>query len=382
MAEIYYPSKKETLELLLTVPQGFQLEFSNNEKATLFLKFDMAMLIAIIKGCGLRFKLLNPVDNQVTYLVEILDNPSNPFYIESTTKNKDNLFHPDVDLLLALKELKVSLLNELTSPIYGFSTTLDFNVDNYKTWLNNIRDTNPDVRNKEFIIDIKNRDHSFDPKFISITSVIDSGSSKLSNSVINIDDFLNDGKHGYSQESSIKHILQAHFILDKELFISPEYADGREFCDFIVLLERCYILIESKFVISSKRTKEALQIKKGVKQLVRAHGDILDKIVSLKDENLQKELVKRKYPLKILVHNGALTLDQKKCAAWLSYPNKMHLPMFTSINTFNHFINALYIKNSDHFKFDLEYNLFKFFERYYFEDNQPDFLIFDQFKVE
>jgi len=94
------------------------------------------------------------------------------------------------------------------------------------------------------------------------------------------------------------------------------------------------------------------------------------------------ELQKRNYPLKILIHNGSLTLDKKKCAAWLSYSNKMHLPMFVSVNTLNQFINALYLKNPSHFKSNLDYNLFKIFERYYFEDNQPDFLIFENFQIE
>lgn len=382
MAEFYYPSKENTLNLLLTAPQGFQIEFSENGEATLFLKFDMAVLIAIIKGCKLRIKILNPFYEEVPYILEILDNANIPLYIESTGKTENNSLHPDIGLLLPLKEIKISLLNELTSPIYGFSTILDFNVNDYKFWLNNIEDKNPEKSNKEFIIDIKNRDHSSEPKFISITNINDEANSKLINSVINVDDYLTDGKHGYSQESSIKHILESHFILDKELFISPNYADGTEFCDFIVLLERCYILIESKFVISSKRTREAQQIKKGVNQLFRAHSDILDKSTILENKGLQMELQKRNYPLKILIHNGSLTLDQQKCAAWLSYSNKMHLPMFVSVNTLNHFINVLYLKNPSHFKSNLDYNLFKIFQRYYFEDNQPDFLIFENFQIE
>ncbi|MDR3010891.1 MAG: hypothetical protein LBV59_23390 [Sphingobacterium sp.] len=129
MAEFYYPTSQEVLDLLLTVPQGFQIELIEKEDAILFIKFDMAVLLAIIKGCGIRFKILNPFETLTPFLLEILDDPWNPLWVEPTPKGKDSIFHEDVFKLLELKKIKISLLNENTSPIYCFSCNVEINQD-------------------------------------------------------------------------------------------------------------------------------------------------------------------------------------------------------------------------------------------------------------
>jgi hypothetical protein len=81
----------------------------------------------------------------------------------------------------------------------------------------------------------------------------------------------------------------------------------------------------------------------------------------------------------MLVHNGAVNVTQEKYYKWLNYPNKMYLPMFISMNILNQFINALQINFPDRFKKNLEINLLNYFESYMFDEDQPDFLIFNSF---
>lgn len=377
MADIYYPDE-QTLNQLLSCPQGFQIKFSEDQTATLFLKFDMAKLIAIIKGCPLQIRIANPFYETVPYFLYILDNPKQPFWAKSTNVVINNSIHREVHQLINVKKLRIALFNEMTAPIHGFATELNDYASTFDIWISNLDNPDPALRSKDLIIDLKNTDHSNEATFTSILNTFSTTDlSSPFQSVINIGDYLVNGKHGYSQEESIKNIFAAHFEVNKELFISPKTENGTEFCDFVVLLERSYLIIESKFVISSKRTNEATQIKKGVRQLLRAKIDIYGKTINLHDKVLQKEILDRKYPLNVLLYNGSINLDSKKCDAWLVKDNKMHLPMFMPIETLTQFLNSVYIQSPENFKSNLELTLYRLFDQYYFDENQPDFLIFD-----
>jgi hypothetical protein len=399
MPEFYFASAI-SIKLLETLPTGFLIEFDEDGIPVLLLKFDNATLTQILKGVPLSLMLNNPNLTNKSISLIIYDNVQEPLWIDGNPPDNYDSAFPQFDIqaiqLIGHKEIKIALYNDLTIPIYSSALDLKYDLKEWDSWMAKvyndpifseplkITDYNENLwkYQQSFNLKILNVDHTSEEKIkIAYNQWEGDNAGKVSLKDYNFNDYLNiiDGKHGYNQELSIKHILSNYFTIDQEVFVSPLNTDGTEFTDFVILLDDAYILIESKFIISSKATNINSALRKAVNQLSLADQQIKENTISLKNKSLEAELLKRKFNLKLCFHNDNIVLQESKCKALIANFRKNQLPMFISVMVFNQFLAALYIKNQAYFKDNLEGNLVTAFGEFY--EGEKSILIFREFKA-
>lgn len=386
MAEFYYPNYQPTLQHLHAVPQGFYLEMDDISPPVLFLKFDAGILLPIINGCDIQLNISRCESGSVSSSLLIYDHPKRPLIIQDTQlyfiskigspkeKRIENIFNQGI--------FKIALFNEETRPVCSFSIKHTFSKEELLDWYDsNLAPIAPSEN--DFKIKLQNFDHTKETKFNSIINYGEGINKKhLSGYLYNVNEFLNkeSGTHGYALENSIEKILAQYFEIDKSLFIAPFLENEEEYCDFVLVLEKSVIIIESKFVLSGKATKINSALKEGVAQIITSEAAIKEGTLSLKNKFLEKELMSNRWLLKILLYNDSINLTESRCSSLFSKFNKFDLPMFMSVTTFNQFLAALYIINSTNFITNLDINLWQFFYDYYSDKNHK-FLIFENFDI-
>lgn len=387
MPEFYYAGK-EAYRQLEETPQGFAFEFDDESMPVILIKLDAAILTSIIKGCPLELLINNPRLTHKSLSLVIYDNKKYPSWMDGVEIfSKDKVyseFSPDVINLLGKKEIRLALYNEVLMPIFFTVVPLEFDQSRWEHWITDfytnpltllLPEPSPGLTTQElyrgFPILIANSDHSGEQKLkinFSITEGINA--NKLSVKGYDFNEYAENGKHGYNQELSIKHILATYFEIGQELFISPLNKDKTEFTDFILLLDDTYILFESKYVLSTKPTKINAALSKAVEQLSRADELIRSETLQLDDAILMDVLKDRKFNLKICLHNDSLYLTTNKCLSIINKFDKMDLPMFMSVSVLNQFLAAFHIKNPEHFHLNLKINLIDRFYDFYTTDEQ------------
>lgn len=385
MPEFYFTGNK-AYRHLEKVSQGFILEFDNESMPVLLMKFDAAILGSIIKGCAMELLINNPRLTVSCLSLVIYDNKKYPCWADGVDiSSKDHVhvdFSTDAINLIGKKQIRIGLYNELLIPIYFSVVPLEFDLLKWEQWIfayyndpttllspkPNLGLTTKELY-KGFSISIENLDHSKQEK-LNINFNLSEGfnADKMSLRGYNIDDYSENGKHGYNQELSVKHILGTYFEIGKELFIGPKNTDGTEFIDFVLLLDDTYILFESKYVISTKSNKSTGALNKAIIQLNRADELIRFKKIEMEDKDLGKGLISRKFNLKICLHNDSLYLSEEKCKPLIKKFDKRELPMFMSVSVLNQFLAGFHIKNKEYFHLNLKRNLVNRFRSFYCSD--------------
>jgi hypothetical protein len=385
MPEFYFPGDKASRHLE-EAPQGFILEFDEESMPVLLMKFDAAKLDSIIKGCAMELLINNPRLTASSLSLVIYDNKKYPCWadgVEDSSKDHVHIdFSPDAINLIGKQQIRIGLYNELRIPIYFAVVPMEFDLPKWEQWISAYYNDpttllfskpSPGLTTQElykgFSIPIANHDHSKKEK-LNIHFKLTEGfnAEKIALKGYNFGDYADNGKHGYNQELSVKHILGTYFEIGKELFIGPKNADGTEFTDFILLLEDTYILFESKYVISTKSNKSTGALNKAVMQLNRADELIRSQKLEMEDPDLAEELISRKFNLKICLHNDSLYLSEEKCKPLIEKFEKRELPMFLSVSVLNQFLAGFHIKNEEYFHVNLKRNLVDRFRSFYSSD--------------
>lgn len=385
MPEFYFSGDKASRHLE-EAPQGFILEFDDEAMPVLLMKFDAAILDSIIKGCAMELLINNPRLTVSCLSLVIYDNKKYPSWMDGVEDaSKDHVhvdFSPDAINLIGKQQIRIGLYNELRIPIYFAVVPLEFDLLKWEQWIaayyndsTTLLFPKPSLGlttqelYKGFSIPIANRDHSKQEKLnVNFNLTEGFNADKISLRGYNFSDYSENGKHGYNQELSVKHILGTYFEIGKELFIGPKNANGTEFTDFILLLEDTYILFESKYVISTKSNKSTAALNKAIMRLNRADELIRSKKLEMEDQYLVKELISRRFNLKICLHNDSLYLSEEKCKPLIQKFDKMELPMFMSVSVLNQFLAGFHIKNEEYFHLNLKRNLIDRFWSFYSSD--------------
>jgi len=399
MPEFYFASA-DTLKLLETLATGFLIEFDEDDSPVLLMKFDSAILTHIIKGVPIALMINNPHLTAKNISLIIFDNLREPLWVDSNPTSDFDQNFPQFDRkaikLIGKQAIRIVLYNDLTVPVYSVELPLQYEIPAWHNWMTKVYNDpifSEPLSNKDsadglwkyqqsFRLDLLNSDHSADEKFqVAYNQSKGENADKVKLEGYNFNNYLNftDGKHGANQELSIKHILSNYFTIDEDLFISPKNIDGKEFTDFVVLLDDGYILIESKFVISTRSSNVNSALKKATFQLNKSDEAIRSNQLQLKNKELALALLKRRYNLKLCVHNDDIVLNQTKSGALVDGMSKQQLPMFISVMVLSNFLAALYIKNAAYFRDNLEANLVMAFTKYYTEG--PSVLIFRNFRA-
>lgn len=376
MPELYLPSPR-TRDDLAKLVQGFIMDIEDDGTPILLFKFDAGVLTSLINGCRLELIVGHPAIFKSGVVIMIYDNEKNPlFLVNSNVGPIDETlvdFPKVIAKIVEQKIVKIGLFNEVLMPVFSTNLDVSFHSNDWHAWLagtfaetalnpgGHHRMTNyPEQTDNGFLIKINNEDHS-GKTMMNILFYDQLGETAKAGKHYNFSNYLTDGKHGYNQEQSLTNTLSPFFELDKYLFVSPLKIDGTEFTDFVILLENAYMLIESKFVVSQKPTKIVAQIQKAVKQLKASDEMILCGELNLQNKQLQEELLRRTVNLRICIYNDSINLTIERCQSVVSKYRKVDLPFFISVTGLKEMLANIYLMSEDMFRFNIEYNLKRFF---------------------
>lgn len=403
MAKYYGEGSGEAYTFIRRLNFGFYLDLDDQSSINLLIKLEPALLMSVISGCPLSLIIRNPNLASRTCTLYIWDDSHQPTFITASSFGKEDIEMPGFDawaIALGKKasHISVSFFNhnnhnffntdlEITSDplkfdswLYQVYNNLEFKDETMKpvanSWL-------PETEIKGFEIFIKNVNNESTPKIIFLAPEYKRGAKEhpLSQKpYFNYTDFLQDGKHGSFQEMTINAKLEVLFTPNKQLFVSPKYANGLEFTDFILVDSNAVILIESKFIMSTKSTKRHSNISKAIQQLTRAEIALKTKTAKFLDPILQAKMNKVKVVLRICLVNNRIRFDDAYAMQLASQFKKSDLPIFISVTDFSNLLTGLHLKNPDWISYNLFSNLIKYYLDYLNSD--VPVCIFESFNIE
>lgn len=350
-----YNYDKNTFEKIQGLPQGFYLSYDSEKKVVLSVKSLAGLVSALVQGCPINLALTK--DEKLTTLY-IIDNERNPQYFKgnnfSKCDNKYGNFETIVIDLIRSTKFKLIILNETHYQIVNANINKENSFDLFNEWLHS--------KEKEFEIQLSNISFSNEKKLI----YIDSFKNKIwDNNLINdkpyfnFDEYLENGKHGYNQEFSIRNILSQFYQPNVELFPSIFKLNGGEFLDFVIIYEKAVVLIESKYTISPKQTMFNKAITKAIKQLNSAEKIIFEEPNLIDNDLVKKELLNFQVILKICVfYDDGRNLRNAFQNISQNY-DPQTLPLFISIDILNQFTSYLKMLNSNNYKYNIIENLLR-----------------------
>lgn len=366
MAKMYMPSK-DCLELLQSLMQGFLLDIDSNGVVALLVKVEASLCTSIINGTRIDIILRNPNVSKRSCTFYVYDIPENPFYaVGKNFSNEDSVMKgfDEIAIKLALsKKIIICLFNEFTHPIFTTELEIENSCKDFDEWLFNIYNRDafkytekkdlkenyfPENQIKGYSIKIKNIDNSETEKLIILGQDYDEKWRQESPSIkkyFKHDDYVGDGKHGYYQETSIANNLSRFFRPEIDFFINPTNIDNTEFTDFIIIHKNTAFLIESKYVISNKKTKQHAAVTKGVNQLYKAEKTIKEKKVHLNNTKLSNLLNNIDYVMKICMVNDKLIVTDENSQVLTEKYRKEDLPLFISVTSFFDMVASFALKN-------------------------------------
>lgn len=374
MASLYI-AKRETFEKLKSLLQGFYLELDKNKNPVLLIKLEASLLDSILKGVPIEIVLRNPNINKRSCTLYINDIDGNPFYVSGNNFGKeDNIikgFDEVAIKIISSEKIKLVLYNEYTHPFYSTELTINSDLKKLENWLYKIYNDNeynhldipidngnyfPENEFKGFNIKINNKDHSQEEKLIVLAPEYEES--------FNYKNYEGNGKHGYHQESSIFNNLSNFFTPKIDFYFSPKYTNGNEFTDFIIIHNKSILVIESKYVISEKKTKANQAIVKAIEQLNKVEKEIFKRDVDLTNYKLKSILNKVETICKICLVNDRIILTDNNTKNITKKYSKKQLPIFISVTSFFQLIGTLEIKNKSHLLLNLILNCENLYEQY------------------
>lgn len=394
MPQVYMPTGS-TYEYLKGLLYGFYLEIEKSGTIVLIVKLEAAHLMSIINGCQIELFVRNPHIDKRSCTLYVFDLPNDPVYVTWRQFGEPHAVAKDLDdviykLATETKTIKLALFNELSHPIFTTDIPIQSSPEDFHKWLyriynddeyqNVVKDIDgnyfPESDLKGYPIKLLNRDHSNEPMMQILAPEYEDawrqnqsskkGSFKLS-------DYQGDGKHGNLQELSITNILSRLLEVNKDFFVSPKNLDGTEFTDFVIINNNAAIVIESKYVISTKSTKKLAAIIKAIKQLNRVEDTILDKQVALTDTHLTELLQKVSVVIKLCILNDRIILSDEKCTAVTQQFDKSEMPVFISNTGFGQLLGGLWLKNKPFISHNLFFNIIQLYKEYLENDEEKIF---------
>jgi len=391
MPELYFPSNK-THNKIINLVQGFWLEQEKKE-LVLSIKFEPSVLTKLISGCKFELVIRNPKLAPRSLTIYIYDNPKDPLWTtwqEFGIEDKNYVGFDDIVLnLVKAKQIRIVYYTHKNIPVFTKLLNKTNKIEDFNKWIYQIFNNNepiekvydgryfPEDTLKGFKIEIENIDCSNDPKmnFITPFESLEWDEETSRNSYYNFDEYMKDGKHGYNQEISIKSFLSNFFNPNEELFYSPLKTDGNELIDFLICHENAVILIESKNIISEKKTKLNSALIKGINQLNLATKIITNDVQSVGNKNhIVEKLKKCNIVLRICLFNDSQNLLGGKTNNITSSFTKEELPIFISVMVFFQLIADIKISYGEEYKFNIIQNLISLYEEYLIS-NEKIFII-------
>jgi hypothetical protein len=403
MAKYYGEGSGDAYTFITRLNFGFYLDLDNKGSINLLLKLEPALLMSVISGCTLSLVIRNPNLAYRTCTLYMWDDPYHPAFINASSFGEEDPTMPGFDawaIALGKKssQISVSFFNHNNHNF--FNTDFEITCDSlmFDSWLyqvyNNLEFKNetlkpvaniwlPETEIKGFEIFIKNVNNESTPKIIFLAPEYKEGAKEhplTQKPYFDYKDFLQDGKHGTFQEMTINAKLEVLFEPKNQLFVSPKYANGLEFTDFILVDSNAVMLIESKFIISSKSTRRHSNISKAIKQLNRAEIALKKKTAIFLDAILQDKVDNVKVVLKVCLVNDRVRFDNAYALQLAKQFEKSELPIFISVTDFSNLLTGLNLKNPNWISFNLFSNLITYYLKY-LQNNTP-LCIFGNFDIE
>ncbi|WP_428225180.1 hypothetical protein [Flavobacterium sp.] len=397
MPELYFPQTK-TIELISSLVQGFWIEFDEDNEIVLHFKFEASILTKLINGCNFELIIRNPKLAPRSITLYIFDNIKDPLWITGNnfgTEDIQYLGFDDITLqLIKTEKIRVVYYNHLNLPVFTTILEKENLIKEFEPWILDIYNNNepltlvndgyyvPENVLKGFKIKVQNIDNSKEPKMNFYTPL---ESLKWEEEILdvngyNFNDFLDDGKHGFNQEISIKSFLSNIFEANEEFFCSPTKYDENELIDFLICHQNAAILIESKYILSDKKTKLNKALTKAVNQLNHAEKIIstnLDLVIN--NHNVVEKLKNCDIFIRICLYNDSQSLFGGKTNNIIKSFSKNELPIFISVTVFFQLIGDIKITYGKDFKFNIVQNLIYLYQDYL--ENEEKILLIREFKL-
>lgn len=396
MPEMYVPSSQK-LEELKSLLQGFLMEIDKDGYVVILIKLEASAINQLIKGCKIEIVVRNPKLTERGVTLYVYDQQT-PLWVSAEKLSEEDLNYPQFDKvivkLIESEKVKISYFNFLNLPI--FSTLLEKRnqITNFNNWIYSIFTSSeefevvkdgyflPESYEKGFKFEILNKDNSDIEKLMifSIDEEINWGENWSGNAdYYRHSDFTSDGKHGYDQELSIRANLSRFFEPNLELFQSPISNDKREITDFLIHHNKAILLIESKFVLSSKQTKLNQSLIKAVKQLNAAESLIVSSPERIDNNEIKKMAESTEIILRFCIHNDNLIIDEVKSRNIINTFSKNELPIFISVAVFFQLMGALRKQNEHGYKINFIQNMINIYDKYL--ESNDELIVIREFKL-
>lgn len=396
MPEFYFPSG-EVYEKISGLTQGFWLEKEEDETIVLLLKFEASILTKLIKGCRFELVIRNPLLSNRGMTLYVYDNPKDPLWVTYKEFGKEHEKFIGFDSiaieLIKAKKIRVAYFNHKNITIFTTLLEKENSFNEFEKWVYEVFNNNellksvddsyfaPENRQKGFLIPVKNIDCSKEPKMnIHIPDFVnDWKESEFGIESYNFNDYLEDGKHGYNQEISLKDFLQNIFDVNSEIFHSPLKKDGNELIDFIICHKNASILLESKCVLSEKKTKLQKALTKAIDQLNDAKSIISDRREIINDLKVKAKIENCDIVLRICVFNDSQNILGGKTKNLIANYEKEELPIFISVRNLFQLFADIKVTYGEHYKFNLIQNLIHRYQQYI--NSKEEILIIRDYKL-
>ena len=392
MADFYFPSNK-TVQKINDLVLSFYLEKDEKGELVLLLKFEASVITSLIKGCQFELILRSPKISPRTITLYVHDHLESPLWVTWKEFSQQDKVYDGIDTiaieLLKTNSLRVVYFNEMNIPIFTKvlekrNQFADFEnwhhlVVNSKSIIERVYDGYflPEDTTKGFTVKILNKDYSKEDKLkiSSYTENINWGEKPINdNEFYNFNDFLENGKHGYNQELSIRATLSRYFTPQKELFHSVKKTDKTELTDFLVEYRNGVIIIESKYIISDTQRQLNSALVKATNQLNSAEKVIFTNPDLIKNSELANRLKKCEFVIRICLHNDNIIIDEKNTRNLVKKYTKENLPLFISVATFSQMLGTIILLNKENYKYNIFQNLLNLYDNY-IDSNEKIFVI-------
>lgn len=397
MPEIYFPNNKIN-EIMLSLVQGFWLEQNEENEVVLLMKFEASILTKLISGCKFELIIRNPKLQSRGITLYVYDNIKDPLWItwkEFDIENKEYLGFDNIALkLIKAEQIRIVYYNHKNIPFFTTILKKENTFNDFQTWVFEIFNNNepvekvidgyfaPENSKKGFIVNIKNVDCKNEPKinFHTPLETLIWDEELSEKDYYNFNDYLTEGKHGYNQEISIKSFLSNHFDINSELYYSPKKKDDNELIDFILCHQNAVILIESKNILSDKKTKLNKALIKAVNQLNFAEDIIKNNLEKVIDSNnLVSKLKNSNIIIRICLFNDTQSLLGNKTKNIIENFEKSELPIFISVTVFFQLIGDIITSYGESYKFNFIQNLIYLYKN--FLESEEKIFIIREFKL-
>lgn len=396
MPDMYQPSSQK-MEELKSLLQGFLMEIDEDGMVILLIKLEASSINQLIRGCKIELVVRNPTLTERGTTLYVYDQQT-PLWVsaEKLSEEDTNYLHFDkvIVRLIESEKVRIAYFNFQNLPIFTTILAKESRINEFNEWISYVFNSNenmekvedgyflPETYEKGFKFEIPNEDNTNAEKLIIYSIDEELNWGEYWNGKDNFyrhSDFITDGKHGYDQELSIRANLSRFFEPGIELFHSPISNNKNEITDFLIHYKRAILLIESKFVISSKQTKLNQSILKAVKQLNTAEAIISSSPENILDSEIRSMAESKEIILRFCLHNDNLIIDEFKCRNLINTVPKKELPIFISVAVFFQLIGAIREQNEEGYKFNFIQNMINIYDNYLESDDK--LLVVREFKL-